>query len=192
MYLIIKKILDKLFAVLFLILLSPVFLLIIIVLKIKRVTPIFFIQERSGKNNTIFKIYKFKTIKDDGKIDRFSNFLRNTGLDEIPQFINILKGEMSFIGPRAWILDYSKNFNKKQMKRLNILPGITGYAQVSRCSDIFEKIDKDCYYVDHISFIFDLKIVFKTFITIFTKNKDKITEEGIKKEIKLLKKKNRK
>lgn len=192
MYLRVKLIIDKIFSFILLLILLPLFLIIGLILLITGNTPVFFVQERSGKNNITFRIYKFRTMDNDGNVNLFCNFLRRTGLDELPQVINILKGEMAFIGPRAWIVDYSKNFNKKQMKRLDVLPGITGLAQISKCKNVFEKIEKDCFYVDNISFLLDLKIIAKTFLLIFSNSKDEITEQGISDEIGDLRKRNKK
>ena len=190
MYLKFKRLVDILFSMILLIILVPVFLLIIIGLKLNKVSSVLFIQERSGKDNKNFNIYKFRTIVDNN--NKFCKFLRLTGLDELPQLLNILKGEMSFIGPRPWVIEYSKYFNKKQMKRLNVSPGLTGYAQVSKCKDIFDKIEKDCYYVDNMSLVFDLKIIVQTFLLIFSNSKSEITTKGIEEEIKLLKKQKKK
>lgn len=178
MYLIIKRVIDIILALVFLIILIPLFIVIIIALKISGIDNLIFSQDRSGKNNIAFRIYKFKTIGN--KNNKFSNFLRKSGLDELPQLVNILKGDMSLVGPRPWILDYSKYFNEKEMKRLSVLPGLTGYAQISDCNNIFDKINKDLYYIEHISLAFDTKIFFKTIIYIFSKQKkdiNNITEE---------------
>lgn len=188
MYTYIKRAIDIIFSLILLLLFLPLFLFIIVMLKIKKVDKVLFIQKRSGINNSVFNIYKFTTITDSKKSDKFLKFLRKTGLDELPQLINIFNGDMSFVGPRPWILEYSKNFTKKQKKRLNVLPGLTGYAQVSECKDIFDKIEKDCYYVDHMSFWMDFKIILSTIGLIFSNSKNEITEVGITQEIELLKK----
>lgn len=192
MYLKLKRALDIFFSFILLIVLVPLFLIIIILLKINRDGKVMFLQPRSGKNNKVFNIYKFRTIDDNNNSSRFCLFLRKTGFDELPQLFNILKGEMSFIGPRPWIVEYSKYFNKKQFKRLEVLPGLTGYAQIYNCKDVFEKINRDCYYVDNVSFLFDVKIIFNTFKLIFSNSKSEITEVGIEHEIELLKKQKRK
>ncbi len=188
MYIKLKRLIDIFFSVILLVLLFPAFLIIMLLLKVNRVGKVFFVQKRSGKNDNVFNIYKFTTIVEGEVNNKFCLFLRKTGLDELPQLLNILKGEMSFIGPRPWIIDYSKYFTNKQKKRLDVLPGLTGYAQVSNCKDVFEKIEKDCYYVDHVSFLFDLKIIFNTIKLIFSNSKNEITDVGIEKEIKMLKK----
>ena len=185
MYLGFKRIADILFVILSLILLSPFLLFIILILKMKKVNPIIYSQKRSGKNNFPFIIYKFKTMEDNKSLNKFCHFLRKTGLDELPQLINIIKGEMSFVGPRPWIVEYSLYFNNKQKKRLEVLPGLTGLAQVSDVTDIFDKIDKDCYYIQNMSFFLDFKIVLKTFKYLFTKKK--IDYVSVKDEIEMLK-----
>lgn len=168
-YIKIKRIIDIILSIILLIILLPLTLTISIILYIKY-KKVIFKQYRSGLNNKKFIMYKFNTINNN-KIDNLCKLLRKTGLDELPQLINILKGDMSFIGPRAWVLEYSKYFNKHQLKRLQVLPGITGYAQVNGRYKltIFEKIEHDIYYVENISFLLDLKILFKTILTLFSK-----------------------
>lgn len=170
MYLKIKRFIDILLSIILIIVLFPILLLLSIILYLKY-KNIIFKQKRNGINNKEFIIYKFYTIHND-KIDNLGKFLRKTGLDELPQIINILKGDMSFIGPRPWVIDYSKYFNDYQKQRLNVLPGITGYSQVTGRYNlnIFEKIEHDIYYVNNISFIFDLKILIKTIFVIFRKS----------------------
>ena len=185
MYLGFKRMADIIFAILLIILLSPFLLFIMIVLKIKKIKPIVYSQKRSGKNNSPFIIYKFKTMEGDKSLNVFCHSLRKTGLDELPQIINIIKGEMSFVGPRPWILEYSLYFNNKQEKRLDVLPGLTGLAQVSNVKDVFDKINKDCYYVENMSFFLDLKIILKTFKYVFTNKK--IDYVSIEDEIEMLK-----
>lgn len=176
MYLKIKRIFDILFSIIVIILLLPLYLIIGIYLKISNRGKIIFKQKRTGKMNKEFLIYKFSTSNN-------NKILRKYGLDELPQLINILKGDMSFVGPRPWIIEYSKFFNKKQLKRLNIYPGLTGYAQINSSTNIFEKIDKDIYYVDNVNIVLDIKILFKTIIMIFSNKKIDYNEEEIKKEI---------
>ena len=186
----IKRILDIMLSIILLILLIPLFIIIIVGLKINKVEKVVFSQIRTGKDNKLFNIYKFRTIYGK-KENKFCSFLRRTGLDELPQLINILKGEMSFVGPRPWIVDYSKYFTKKQFKRLNVLPGLTGLAQVTNCKDIFDKINKDIQYINNISLSLDIKIILKTIKLVFMNNKKEINETGIEQEINLLKKQKR-
>lgn len=185
MYIASKRIIDIIVSFILLILLCPFLMMVAILLIINGMGNPIFIQKRSGKNNNEFMIYKFKTMNGD-EISKFCDFLRKTGIDELPQLLNILKGDMSFIGPRPWILEYSKNFNQKQMNRLNVLPGLTGLAQVTDCKDIFEKIDKDIYYVNNLSFILDFSILIKTFKMFFIGEKRDFSGYAISEEIYLL------
>ena len=190
----IKRVLDIVFSIILIVLLIPVFIIISLLIKIIDGGKIFYVQERTGLNGNVFKIYKFKTI--DGKnVLRFGNILRNTSLDEIPQIFNVLKGDMSFVGPRPWIVDYYKLFTDEQKRRVEVRPGITGLAQVNgrNSIDIFKKIEYDLEYVDDVSFILDLKILFKSIKVVF--DKDNVDMDmNIKMELKELKnsKKNKK
>lgn len=188
MYKYIKIIFDKIFSLILIILLLPLFCLIILVLKLNGVDKIIYKQERSGLNNRKFLIYKFRTLNGNNNICSFCNYLRRTGLDEIPQLFNILKGDMSFIGPRPWICDYSKYYDKNQMKRLSVFPGLTGLAQVNICNNVFEKINYDLFYVSNLSIKMDIKILYKTFMMIFNNKKDSYNYKEIKKEISDLRK----
>lgn len=183
MYLKTKRIFDIVFSILFIIILIPLFIVIIIYLKSSS-NRVFFCQNRTGKNSKNFKIYKFNTSNEN------NSFLRKTGLDEIPQLFNILKGDMSFVGPRPWILEYSKYFNSEQKKRLEVMPGLTGYSQISKSKDIFEKIDKDLFYINNISILLDIKIMFKTISIVLKNEKIDYSEKEIKKEIEDLRKQN--
>lgn len=188
MYKYIKMIFDKVFSLILIILLLPLFCLIALILKLNGVNKVIYKQERSGLNNRKFVIYKFRTLNGNNNICSFCNYLRRTGLDELPQLFNILKGDMSFIGPRPWIFDYSKYYNQNQMKRLSVLPGLTGLAQVNSCNNVFEKINYDIFYVSNLSIKMDIKILYKTFMMIFNNKKDTYNYKEIKKEIKDLKK----
>ena len=199
--LIVKRLFDIVLSLILIILLSPVMLVIAIIIK-KDKGPVLFKQDRSGKNNVPFKIYKFRTMKTSNNlydyktkdaITKFGRVLRDSSLDELPQLFNILKGEMSFIGPRPWILDYSLYYNERQLKRLSVKPGLTGLAQCSGRNNISidEKINYDIEYVENISFINDIKIVIKTIKSIINKDgaySDKFT---IKNELDELKNKYR-
>ena len=188
MYKYIKKILDFIFSlILIIILLIPMIIISILILIIDRQNFIFK-QDRTGLNGKNFKILKFRTMKK-GKPTGLGKKIRRLSLDELPQIFNILKGDMSFIGPRPWIPEYYENMNKKQKRRVSVLPGLTGLAQVSGRNDIdvFKKIDYDLEYVDNFSFKQDISIIFKTICVIFKKDSD-ISEEGINREIKELEK----
>ena len=197
----IKRFLDIVFSLLLLILFSPIFIIIVFIIR-KDGEKAIFTQYRSGKNNVPFKIYKFRTmsIKNDvhdfDKEDVMTEFgkkLKNTSLDELPQLINILKGDMSFIGPRPWILDYSQFFNQEQMRRLSIRPGLTGLAQCKGRNNISieEKINYDIEYVDNVSFINDMKIVFLTIKSLVKKEGTSSSKFTIKSELDELKKQSR-
>lgn len=194
---IIKRILDFILAFVGLVVSFPFQLIAcLLILIIDRMNP-FFKQARVGKNQKVFYIYKMQTMKKDNmgenKVTKFGKFLRATSIDELPQFLNILKGDMSFIGPRPWIQEYTKHFNSYQMRRHEVLPGISGWAQVNGRNDITiqDKIKSDIYYVDNISFLLDLKIIFKTIAIVFKKTGASISEKGISEEIEELKKNNK-
>ena len=193
----IKRILDCFFAILLLIPLLPVMLVISIAIKLDSKGPAIFKQIRSGKNNKNFMLYKFRSmtanndVYDKTKEDQLTKvgaFIRKTSLDELPQLFNILKGEMSFIGPRPWIVDYAKNFTKHQMRRLEVLPGITGLAQSSGRNNlnILDRIEIDIKYVDNMNILMDIKIIFKTIISILKKEGFSNSKSAIHDELKLL------
>lgn len=194
-----KRILDLLFALILVVLLSPVLLLITIVIKIDSKGPAIFKQVRSGKYNKEFMLYKFRSMsvnndfydtKREDQLTRVGAFLRKTSLDELPQLFNIIKGDMSFIGPRPWVIDYSKYFTKKQMRRLNVLPGITGLAQCSGRNNltILKRIKIDIYYVDNISLKMDIMIVLKTVMCILKRDGFSNSKSAIHRELKVLRK----
>lgn len=137
-------------------------------------------------------MYKFKTMSGIKikKVTKFGKKLRLTGLDELPQLLNILKGDMSFIGPRPWIKEYYDSMNKEQKQRTILLPGITGYAQINinQNTNIFQKINYDLEYINNVSFLFDLKILIKQFKNFFIHNRWDISEIEIQREIKDLQK----
>ena len=175
----IKIVLDKLVALMALLLVSPIFILITLILFLLH-KQVFFIQTRVGKNQKRFSIYKFQTMSeardsngkllpDDARITAFGKWLRATSLDELPQLLNVLKGDMSLVGPRPLLTDYAHLYSDYQNQRHQVWPGITGYVQVKGRNALTweERFDLDVYYVQHISFIFDCKILFLTFITLF-------------------------
>lgn len=181
----IKRPLDFLLSLLALIVLSPILLIVAVLVRIKLGSPVIFKQERPGLNGEIFNMYKFRTMTDERdengellpdiiRLTNFGRFLRNSSLDELPELINILKGEMSVIGPRPLLTKYLPLYNDKQRRRHEVRPGMTGYAQShGRNSMSWEdKFDMDVYYVDHISFLGDLKIIMDTVLSV-------IRREGI-------------
>jgi len=174
-----KRIIDFIFAFVALVLLSPIFFLISLALFINNKGTPFFIQKRPGKNERIFKVIKFKTMNDNkdtqGKLlsdaDRLTKmgaYIRKTSLDEIPQLINVLKGDMSLIGPRPLLPEYLPLYNKEQKKRHNVKPGITGWAQVNGRNTISwkKKFEYDVWYVENLSFFLDIKIIIKTIVKV--------------------------
>lgn len=186
--LILKRFIDIMVALIGLLILFPIFVVVAICLFIANNGKPFFFQERPGLNEKIFKIIKFKTMNDrkgdNGKLlpdaDRLTavgSFVRKTSLDEIPQLINVLKGDMSIIGPRPLRTYYLPRYNQTQKRRHEVRPGITGWAQVNGRNAISwtKKFELDVWYVDHISFGLDLKIILMTIMKVFKR-------EGISKE----------
>lgn len=168
-----KRLLDVLLSLCILILLSPVYLVLIVLVRIKLGSPVFFKQERPGLNGEIFTLYKFRTMTDgrdkDGNLlpdkDRltsFGKFLRASSLDELPEFFNILKGDMSFIGPRPLLVSYLPYYTERESLRHTVRPGLTGLAQVSGRNfiDWDRRLAKDVEYVEGLSFRMDLKVLF--------------------------------
>ncbi|MEC4050891.1 sugar transferase [Flavobacterium sp. SUN046] len=176
---ILKPALDFLTALLGLILLFPIFVLIVFFLFIANDGKPFFFQHRPGKNGKIFKIIKFKTMNDkkdvhghlladEFRLTKVGAFIRKTSLDEIPQLLNVLMGDMSVIGPRPLLTGYLHLYNDFQNRRHEVKPGITGWAQVNGRNAISwdEKFEYDVWYVDHLSFVLDLKILFMTVLKV--------------------------
>lgn len=170
-----KRIIDIILSAIGLILLSPILVIVGILIRLKLGSPIFFTQDRVGKGNKVFKIIKFRTMKDVRDINgnllpeserrtSFGNKLRDLSIDEIPELINILKGDMSLVGPRPLLVDYLQYYNDEQIKRHNVLPGLTGWAQINGRNSITweEKFKLDLWYVNNYSLKLDIKIVFMT------------------------------
>jgi lipopolysaccharide/colanic/teichoic acid biosynthesis glycosyltransferase len=155
-------------------------LLAIALLGIANRGHIWFLQERPGKNGKIFRVFKFKTmtderdaqgnlLPDDKRLTAVGKFVRKTSLDELPQMINVLKGDMSIVGPRPLLVEYLPLYNQQQRRRHEVKPGITGWAQVNgrNTLDWPERFAYDVWYVDHISFALDIKILFLTIVKVF-------------------------
>lgn len=200
---VIKRVCDLILALLLLVLAFIPMIIVAICIKIEDGGPIIYKSKRVGKNCKVFNVYKFRSMKVDRQelhsnlsheqmVTKVGKVIRKTSLDELPQLINILKGEMSFIGPRPWIPEYYEWFTDEQKKRNNVLPGISGLAQVKGRNgiSIFKKIEYDLYYVEHISMWLDIKIVFETIVQVFKKTNAEISEQGIKEEIKELQEQN--
>lgn len=167
---------DFLVAVILLTVLSPLMLLAATLIAVNRDGPILFKQKRPGKDGKIFTVYKFRTmstalidrngkeLSDFERMTRIGKILRKTSIDELPQLFNIIKGDMSFIGPRPLLTEYLGLYSPEQMRRHEVLPGISGWAQVNGRNTLTweQKFAYDIYYVDHYSFLMDMKIFFKT------------------------------
>ena len=174
-----KPIFDKLLALILIIIFSPIMIAVAIAIYLWDGAPIIFRQKRPGYKGKIFEIYKFRTmtnerdkngnlLPDNQRLKGVGKFIRSTSLDELPQLFNILKGEMSFIGPRPLLVEYLEYYNEEQKKRHDVLPGITGLAQVKGRNAISwrKKFKYDVFYVKHISFCLDLYIIYLTIIKV--------------------------
>ena len=172
----VKRLLDITISLIALIFLLPLMSLIYLLVIINLGNPAFFLQERVGKDNKIFKMIKFRTMKnsadkngnllsDNERVTKFGSFLRSFSLDELPELINILKGDMSLVGPRALLVQYLGLYNDEQIRRHEVLPGLTGWAQINGRNSITwsEKFKLDVWYVDNWSLWLDIKIFFLTF-----------------------------
>lgn len=186
----IKRFFDLLISLIGLICISPILIVVTIWLHYaNKGAGAFFMQERPGKGGKIYKVIKFKTMTDEKDADgnllpdaqrltKVGKFVRSTSIDELPQLINILKGDMSFIGPRPLLVKYLPLYSKEQMRRHEVRPGISGWAQVNGRNTITftKQFEYDVYYVDHLSFWLDVKIFFMTILKVF--KREGISEEG--------------
>lgn len=185
----IKRMIDVVCAGVGLLILWPVLLVTAVLVKMNLGSPVIFCQERPGKDGKIFRLYKFRSMKDacdkegnplpdEERLTEFGMKLRSLSLDELPELINILKGDLSIVGPRPLLPQYLPLYNEHQMRRHEVRAGLTGYAQVNGRNAISweEKFDLDVYYVDHISFLFDLKILLQTVMTVL--KRDGISSES--------------
>ncbi|WP_299109735.1 sugar transferase [uncultured Winogradskyella sp.] len=179
----IKRILDFTAAFVGLILISPILIILLIILSISNNGKPFFYQRRTGKNGKLFTILKLKTMTDKTddndellpaleRVTKTGNICRKYSLDEIPQLFNILKGDMSLIGPRPLLPQYLEHYSKEQNRRHEVMPGITGWAQINGRNTISweQKFEYDVYYVDNQSFLFDVKILWQTFYKVIKKS----------------------
>ncbi|PSB23421.1 UDP-galactose phosphate transferase [filamentous cyanobacterium Phorm 46] len=187
--LLMKSILDRLIAAIALLVFSPVMLVVAIAIYLRMGGPVFFTQPRPGKNGRVFNFYKFRTmtsdcdangdlLPDEQRLIPLGQFLRKTSLDELPQLLNVLKGDMSFVGPRPLLVRYLDRYTPEQARRHDVMPGITGWAQVNGRNSIGwdAKFKLDVSYVDNWSLWFDLKILFLTVLKVL--KRDGITQEG--------------
>lgn len=181
-YLVVKRVVDialSIIMVLILIIFLPLLIIVAISIKLDSKGPIFFKQKRSGYKGKPFMLYKFRTypmdhdcfycVGEKENLTKVGKILRKLSIDELPQIINIVKGDMSFVGPRPWVVENMQYYTEEQKKRLDVLPGLTGYAQINgrKHLDMITRIEYDLYYVENISLWLDLKIIFKTIGLIF-------------------------
>ncbi|MGM0171591.1 hypothetical protein IGJ39_001693 [Enterococcus sp. AZ140] len=186
-----KRALDICFSALALVVLSPVLLIVALLVKIKLGSPIIFKQNRPGKDEVIFSMYKFRTmtdakdangnyLPDNVRLTKFGQLLRATSLDELPELWNILKGDMSFVGPRPLLVEYLPLYNEDQRKRHSVRPGLTGLAQVNGRNAISwqKKFELDIKYINSVSFLCDVSIIFQTVIKVIrSENINTLTQD---------------
>lgn len=184
-----KRLIDILLSFIALIVLSPVYIIVAILVKTKLGSPVIFCQERPGKDSKVFKMYKFRTmtnekdelgnlLSDEIRLTKFGKFLRSTSLDELPEIWNIFVGDMSIIGPRPLLVRYLPRYNAHQAKRHDVRPGLTGLAQVNGRNSISweSKFDLDVQYVENITFLNDVKIFIDTIKKVVLR--DGISQDG--------------
>ena len=170
-----KRLIDIVVSLLVIILFCWLYLILAIIVRFNLGSPIIFTQDRPGKNGKIFKMYKFRSMSDKRdangellpdykRLNKFGRILRSTSLDELPEFFNILKGDMSFVGPRPLLVKYLEHYNMHDMRRHEVRPGLTGLAQVSGRNALTwkAKFEKDIAYVDNITFLMDVKVILLT------------------------------
>ena len=178
-----KRFLDIIISLIFILCFWWLYIVIAILVRIKLGSPVLFKQDRPGLNENIFKMYKFRTMTDkkdkDGnllpdveRLTKFGKFLRSTSLDEIPELWNVLKGEMSLVGPRPLLVSYLTKYNEYEKRRHEVRPGITGWAQINGRNNTTweERFKNDIYYVESISFKLDLKIIIKTILKVLKRS----------------------
>lgn len=176
-----KRFLDVLAAILLIVLLSPLLLLIALLVRIKLGRPVLFRQMRPGLLGQPFELLKFRTMTNDrddsgqllpaeSRLSAFGKRLRATSLDELPELLNVLRGDMSMVGPRPLLMEYLSLYSSSQARRHEVRPGITGWAQIHGRNSISwsEKFELDVWYVDHVSFATDMKVMWRTLLTVFS------------------------
>jgi lipopolysaccharide/colanic/teichoic acid biosynthesis glycosyltransferase len=177
-YDLVKRVADLFVSAVALVVLSPVFAVVALIVRLKLGSPVIFRQQRPGKDGRIFTLYKFRTMRDAAfgttgveagasdaeRLTRFGKLLRSTSLDELPELVNVLKGDMSVVGPRPLLPEYLDRYNGEQARRHEVRPGITGWAQVNGRNAVSwdERFKMDVWYIDHRSFARDARIVFRT------------------------------
>ncbi|MDO4526628.1 MAG: sugar transferase [Candidatus Saccharibacteria bacterium] len=197
-YGVLKRILDLGLASMMIVALSPVFLVVAILIKLDSPGPILFRQERVGKGGKIFKILKFRSmvaendLRDYSRKDEYTKVgkaIRRFSLDELPQLFNVVAGQMSFVGPRPWVVEYWTNMNYEERERARVLPGITGLAQVKgrNAISIFQKIQYDLIYVNNFSLKQDIKVILLTIKTVVSGSAVDAGKEGVRDDIRDLK-----
>lgn len=178
-----KSFFDKILSLFLIIIFSPIYIIVSFLIYKKMGSPIFFKQKRPGYKEEIFGIYKFRTmtnktdkdgnlLPDDQRLVGIGKFIRSTSLDELPQLFNVLKGEMSFVGPRPLLTEYLELYNDKQKRRHDVKPGITGWAQVNGRNAISweQKFEYDVWYVENQSFTLDMEILWMTFLKVLKRS----------------------
>ncbi|WP_390176111.1 sugar transferase [Planococcus maritimus] len=179
----IKRLIDLVFSLMAIIVLSPVYIVVALLVRVNLGSPVIFKHKRPGLNEEVFPMYKFRSMtneKDENgnllpnnlRHTKFGKILRSSSLDELPGFLNVLKGEMSLVGPRPLLIDYLDLYNEEQKKRHNVRPGLTGYAQVNGRNTIGweEKFNHDLFYVENVSLLLDIKIIFMTVVKIIKRS----------------------
>jgi len=180
---------ERFFTLILILALSPLFLIIMLVVGLTLGFPVFYIQDRPGKDGVIFRMFKFRTmldiydeqgklLSDQERLTKFGGFLRSTSLDELPELYNVVRAEMSWVGPRPLLKEYLPLYSALQSRRHEVLPGITGWAQVNGRNSISweEKFLMDVWYVDNHSFFLDMKIILQTIVKVF--KREGISQEG--------------
>ena len=187
--LVVKRLIDIICSAVGIIILSPILVIVAILIRVKLGSPIFFTQDRVGKDGNIFKMIKFRTmldavdkwgepLPDEERMTPFGQLLRSTSIDELPELINVFKGDMSLVGPRPLLVEYKELYSPEQFRRHEVRPGITGWAQVNgrNTLDWSERFKLDVDYVDNHSIIMDIKILFMTVLKVV--KRDGISQDG--------------
>ena len=178
-----KRFFDIIISLIFILFFWWLYIIVAILVRIKLGSPILFKQDRPGLNEKIFKMYKFRTmtdkkdslgnlLPDSERLTSFGKFLRSTSLDEIPELWNVLKGEMSLVGPRPLLVEYLRKYSENEKRRHEVKPGISGWAQVNGRNNTTweERFENDIYYVENLSFLLDIKIIIKTILKVIKRS----------------------